>query len=527
MFADLGTLASNPYIVAIVVYLFALVGVGVWKSRSVKDSADFMVAGRRLGYGVLVGTLLATWIGNGSLFGGAGLGYRNGLAGAWSSAGAWIGIVLVYFIAQRVRRFGKVTVPDIFEARYGGPAAVLATVITVIAYLTIVSYQFRGGGRVLSIVTDGIITVEAGIIITALFAISYTVLAGMISVVYTDVVNGVVIIFGVLTTVVFMLFAVGGIGEVVAVAEAAGKWSLFGNWADERATVASAPIIAFSFFVPTMLLLMGDANMYQRIFSAKSGGVAKKAVMLWVIGVVVLETSIYFLGLLGSVAATQGLIPELFAGGTADTVANLSENIIPTLATQVVPLFVGMALVSAMMAIIVSTADSFLLVPATNLTRDIYQRYVSPRAPEGKVVLISRIMVLLLGFIAFLLVDQFPTILAAAYTAYLIYGASITPSLLAAFLWKRATASGAVASIVTGGAVTLIWTFYLSRQAYFGGWHPMLQEVTYPAVTLSILTLVGVSLATRPPTAEQLEPFYRTEDVPDAVSDPALRPRPA
>jgi solute:Na+ symporter, SSS family len=520
MVADLGTLLSNPYIVTILLYLAALVGVGVWKSRSVRDSADFMVAGRRLTWFVLVGTLLATWIGNGSLFGGAGLGYRNGLAGAWSSAGAWIGIVVVYFIAQRIRRFGKVTVPDIFAARYNSTAAALATVITVIAYLTIVSYQFRGGGRVLSIVTDGMISVEAGIIITAVFAITYTVLAGMISVVYTDVVNGIVIIFGVLSALVFMLFAVGGIGEVIAAAEAAGKWSLFANWADERATVASAPIIAFSFFVPTMLLLLGDANMYQRIFSARNAGTAKKAVAFWVLGVMLLETSIYLLGLTGSVAAEKGMITQLFAGGPADTPANLSENVIPTLATQVVPLGIGLVLVSAMMAIIVSTADSFLLVPATNLTRDIYQRHLAPQASERRIVLIGRGMVLVLGFVAYLLVDQFPTILAAAYTAYLVYGASITPGLLAAFLWKRATAPAAVASIAAGGSATLIWTFYLARQPYFGDWHPLLQEVTYPAVTLSVLALVAVSLMTRPPHDRQLEPFYRTEDEP-ASAEPA------
>jgi solute:Na+ symporter, SSS family len=513
--ADIATLLSNPYLLAIIVYLLALVGVGVYKSRSVRSSADFMVAGRRLGWPVLVGTLLATWIGNGSLFGGAGLGYRNGLAGAWSSAGAWIGIVLVYFIAQRVRRFGKVTVPDIFEARYGRIAAVLATIITIIAYLTIVSYQFRGGGRVLSIVTDGMISVEAGIIFTAVFAITYTVLAGMISVVYTDVVNGIVMICGVLAALFFMLHAVGGMGEVIAVADAAGKWSLFGNWADERATVASAPIIAFSFFVPTMLLLMGDANMYQRIFSAKNGGSAKKAVLFWVFGVMLIESSIYLLGLTGSVAATKGLIPELFAGGTADTVANLSENVIPVLALQVVPMAIGMLLVATMMAIIVSTADSFLLVPATNLTRDVYQRYIAPAAPERRVVLIGRGMVLLLGFLAYLLVDQFPTILAAAYTAYLIYGSAITPALLAAFLWKRASAAGAVASVLAGGGATLLWTFYLSRQPYFGDWHPMLQEVTYPAVTLSILALVLVSLATAPPRPDQIEPFFRQHDEPE------------
>jgi solute:Na+ symporter, SSS family len=184
-----------------------------------------------------------------------------------------------------------------------------------------------------------------------------------------------------------------------------------------------------------------------------------------------------------------------------------------------VPLVIGLLLVSAMMAIIVSTADSFLLVPATNLTRDIYQRYVAPAAPERRIVLIGRGMVLLLGFVAYMLVDQFPTILAAAYTAYLIYGASITPGLLAAFLWKRATAAGAVASIVAGGAVTLTWTFHLSRQPFFGDWHPMLQEVTYPAVTLSVLALVAVSYLTPPPRAEQLEPFYRTSDA-DETSVP-------
>lgn len=511
---DLAALFSNPYILAIVVYLLALVGVGVWKSLGVKDSADFMVAGRRLPWFVLVGTLLATWIGNGSLFGGAGLGYRNGLAGLWSSAGAWVGIILVYFIAKRVRRFGKVTVPDIFEARYNATAALLASAITIVAYLTIVSYQFRGGGRVLNIVTDGVISVEAGIVITAVFAITYTVLAGMVSVVYTDVVNGILMIFGVMAATIFLLIEVGGIGEVISAAEAAGQWSLFGNWSDERATVASGPIIAFSFLVPTMLLLMGDANMYQRIFSASDGGSAKKAVLVWVFGVILLESAISFLGLTGSVAAGQGLIPELFAGGgPADTPENLSENIIPTIATQAVPLIVGMVLVATMMAIIVSTADSFLLIPATNLTRDVYQKYLGREASERRIVFVGRMSVLLLGFIAYLLVDQFPTILAAAYTAYLVYGAGITPGILAAFLWKRATSAGAIASILCGGGATLLWTFVLSRQDFFATWHPMLQEVTYPAVTLSVVALVGVSLLTPKPTPEKWEPFWRTEDV--------------
>lgn len=513
-------LLSNPYLWTILLYLLGLLAVGVFLSRRVRDSEDFMVAGRRLPWFVLVGTLLATWIGNGSLFGGAGLGYRNGPAALWSSAGAWIGIVLVSFIAARVRRFGKVTVPEIFEARYGRVAALLATLTTIVAYLTIVSYQFRGGGRILSIITEDAISVQTGILLTAVFAVSYTMLAGLISVVYTDVVNGVLMVLGVAAALFFVVSAVGGPGAVIEAADAAGKWSLFGNWELERAAAVSGPVVAISFLVPTMLLLMGDANLYQRLFGARDGGTARRAVLIWVVGVVLLEAGISFLGLAGSVAAGQGLIPELFAGGAADQAANLSENVIPTLARQLLPVGLGMLLVATMMAIVVSTADSFLLVPATNLTRDVFQRYLRPGAPERAVVLVSRGMVLTLGFLAFLLVEQFPTILAAAYTAYVVYGASITPALLAAFLWKRATRQGAVASIALGAATTLTWTFHLSRQAYFEGWHPLLQEVTYPAVALSVGALILVSLSTPRPPAAAWEPFYREHDDPETQTAP-------
>ena len=109
------------------------------------------------------------------------------------------------FIANRIRNFGKVTVPDIFEIRYGKLAALLATITTVIAYTTIVSYQFRGGGKVLNMVSDGNLSMENGIIITAVFAILYTVVAGMFSVVYTDVVNGILMVIGTVGALFFLI----------------------------------------------------------------------------------------------------------------------------------------------------------------------------------------------------------------------------------------------------------------------------------------------------------------------------------
>jgi SSS family solute:Na+ symporter/sodium/proline symporter len=560
----LSVLWENPYLLSSLLYLLALVGVGVYKAKSVKDSEDFMVAGRTLPWYILVGTLLATWIGSGSLFSGAGLGYRNGLAGLWSSGGAWLGIILVFFIAKRIRNFGKVTIPDIFQARYGSPAAILATITTVIAYLTIVSYQFKGGGKVLSIVTEGAVSPELGIIVTAVFAITYTVLAGMFSVVYTDVVNGVLMTFGTLGALFWIVNAVGGAEEVYLAAEAAGKWSMWGNWAAERTSGISGPVLAMSFFVPTMLLLLGDANVYQRIFSARDGGSARKAVFFWVIGVFVLETAVGFLGLAGSVAAEKGVIAPIVqeaedgkieelrndrrrAGEVLDSsfdeqiaaaIALLdgphrsdfsasgegaevkeaalaiqkarksgTEGVIPAIALSL-PLLLGMLLVATMMAIIVSTADSFLLIPATNLTRDVYQR-IRPDIDDRSVLFISRMFVLVLGGVAILLVSQFETVLDAAFTAYNIYGASIAPALLAAFLWKRATLTGAVASIVLGAGVTILWTYGGLDTTSF---HPFLQEPTFPAALMSIGGLVIGSLATPAPPKEVWGPFFDEGD---------------
>ena len=143
-----------------------------------------------------------------------------------------------------------------------------------------------------------------------------------------------------------------------------------------------------------------------------------------------------------------------------------------------------------------------------SLTRDVYLRYLNPAATEKQIILISRILVLILGLIAFLLVSQFKTILNAAFTAYNIYGTSITPALLAAFLWKRATREGAIASIATGASVTIVWTFFLPRWPEFVDLSPFLQELTYPAATLSVLALVVVSLFTPAPKNEDLNQFF-------------------
>ncbi len=466
---------------AVIVYMSVLVAAGAWRSRRVRTGDDFLVAGRRLPARVLVFTLLATWIGSGSLFGGAGLGYRSGFSALWQSAGAWAGIALVCFLAPRVRRIAQYTVPDVLELRYGPAARVLGTLTTVLAYATIAAYQFRGGGRLLALVAG--VDPGTGALITAAFCILFTSLAGMLSIAYLDVANGIVMTVAVTLGVAFLIGDAGGLPVALAALEPH-QVSLFGDIGAQA---------AFALFLPTMFLLLGEANMYQKFFSARDERAARRAVIGWIAGTIVVETLIDATGIFGSLAL-GGL-------GVAE-----SEEIVIRVATGVLPPALGLLLVCGAAAIVVSTANSFLLTPATNLIRDVYQRFVNPAATDRQMVLYTRLIVVAVGVLGYVAGNFFPTILAMALWAYTMYGAGITPALLGALLWKRATRAGGVASILAGMLTTLVWEIVgLARAvdgipAYPFGW-----QTAYPALALSIATLVAVSLATPPPSAAEVE----------------------
>lgn len=459
------------YLWFILAYLFFLIIVGAYRSRLVKTQADFMVAGRRLSAKVLVGTLLATWIGSGSIIAGAGLAYKRGFPALWFDAGVWVAIVILYLVAGRVRRFAQYTVPDILEARYNQYARVLGAITTIVAYTAIASYQFRAGGMVLNLVTG--ISVDQGIIITALFVIGYTVLAGMISVAYTDVVNGIVMILGIAFALPFLIQHAGGWGSIVNALprehfQVLGDMSIFE---------------ALGYSLPTMLLLLGESNMYQRFFSAKDENTARRSVVGWIFGTILIETAIVLLAIVGS-AIFLGIEPEM---------------VVLHSARFGLPLIIGCVMLAAIVAIIVSTADSFLLVPSTNIMRDIYQRFINPKASQKKIVLYSRIVVVLLGIIAFVQVRFFTTILEMAIYAYTVYGVGITPAVMAAFFWKRATAAGAVASIGAGMITTIAWKLL---------GNPWGVPTVYPPLILSLSCLIFVSLLTPAPAKEKWKQFF-------------------
>jgi len=143
------------YLWVILAYLVVLTGFNFYRARQVKTQDDMMVAGRTLSLWVIVFTLICTWIGSGTFIAGAEYAYYAGWSSLWMPAGAWVGIAVIYFLAARIRTFGQYTVGDILEVRYGKFARLSGAIALVIAFTTIVAYQFRAGGYILNVVTDG------------------------------------------------------------------------------------------------------------------------------------------------------------------------------------------------------------------------------------------------------------------------------------------------------------------------------------------------------------------------------------
>lgn len=490
----------NLLVIVVLAYPLILIAMSVWRSRSVGSHADFALAGRSVPVALLIGTLVCTWVGSGSLFGGAGLAYREGLAELWFSFGGWVGMIVAFFLAARVRRIAQFTVPDLLEQRYNSAARVLGSIAIILAYVTIAAYQFRGGGWILSIVTDGKISPETGMYITCAAIVAFTALAGMLSIVTVDIFNGIIIVGGILFALPYMIFANGGVSEV------------FSRLPAEHLTPLGRhnAIWAIGVAMPTLLLILGESGMYQKFFSAKNERAARQAVVGMTVGIIVIETALALLAIVGRAVYPDLLEQTSMIGRAA------SETIILYIARYGLPLLGGALLLAAAIAIVLSTGNTFLLVPSTSVSRDIYERYVNPKASDRAKLNVQRAFVVIFGGLGLLLLTQFETVLSMALYAYSLVGASMTPALLAAFLWKRATAAGGVACIA-GGLGTILGIAVLSRAGLvdftlrLAGNEFDFSDSSYiviPAVIVSTALLVGVSLLTKRPAEERWKPFF-------------------
>ena len=487
---------SLLYIAVLAVIVVALLAVAVYRTSQVKTKADYLVAGRSLPAVVLVLTLLTSWIGAGSLFAGAENAYKNGFAALWQPAGGWLGLLLIYFIAPRARKFAQFTLPDLLEARYNQTARVLGTIAILIAYIAITSYQFRGGGDVLHLIFPDAITPELGTYIIAVFVILTTAMAGMSSVAYMDVAIGSLVTVICVIAAPMLFFQVGGWAGLHASLPPE-YFQFLGNYRMSpdhvRQSAGMGVIRGMEFLVPVLLLMLGNQVMYQKFFSAKSEKDARISVVGWILGTVLLETLIVAIAVFGRVLYPTG------------EVALHPREIIPYTARHGLPALMGALLLGAVFAKVISTASNYLFSPATNLIEDVYVRYIAPGASNKRVLIVSRLAVVLLGCWALYQAVYAESILQKMLYAYTVYSAALTPVVLAAFYSKRVTAWGAVAAIASGTAVTLAWDVPAVK-AFFP---PILaaRDAIFPALVAAVVAMVVVSLFTPKPAPEQLAQF--------------------
>jgi len=483
------------YLYIILGYLLVLTVFNFLRARRIKSQDDFQVAGRSLRWQVMVFTLICTWIGSGTFISGAEFAAKAGISAIWLAAGAWVGIVLIYFLAAKIHTFGQYTVGDVLEVRYGPAARLVGAIALILSFISIVSYQFVAGGFILNVITDGKISESTGTILAATFVILFTAVGGMIAIAYTDLPNGIIIVLACLLAVPFVITAAGGLGAAKA-ALAPGYFAIVNSQFG-----AHPWLKAVGYALSTMFLLLGVQSMYQKFYSAKSARDAKKSVAWWTVGTVVVESLVVVIAVF-AYSKLQGQIDL--------SIPKAGGKVVLMAAKQLVPAPVGVLLLGAACAVVISTGMNYLLSPSTTIMRDIYQRFLKKNADPKSQVALQKVLVVIIGLVAFLLATQLKSVLEMSFFAYTIYGAAITPALIAALAWKRATKAGGLASIIAGAVVCIVF-FALSKllpAAQVPDGDPWGIPLIYPALIASVGALVVVSLLTKRQTSEELEKFF-------------------
>ena len=466
------------YIIAIGAYLFLLMIYGlVIAHKKVQPADDMVTGGHRIPFIILVGSLLATWCGGGGITGNASIIYNGGpWVGAITFAAPPIGIILLYFIAGKVRKSNKVTVPEIMGARYGQSASIISAVCVMLAYVGVLATQLKAAADILVLLcsSSGVeISRGLALVICTTIIVVITVGGGLVSVAYSDAISALIMIGGFFIAIPILISVANAQGAVLppektTLTGGMSGWELLG------------------YFLPSLALMLGDQNMLQRFASAKNSTEAKKSNIGMFIGEILVIVSI-----IAVVTQAARLYPTL------DT----PSNVIFQVSVDYLPMAFGALIMCACMAFIVTTADSYLLSSATNLTNDIYVKYIRKDATDKQKMLVLRGTIVVFSVIAVALTLYFPTVLSLQMTAYTMYGAAITPAILFALFSKKVTPAAGIAGILVGGLATIVWTLMGT---------PYGIQCAIVAVPASVIAILVVSAVTpKGEAARSLDALYQ------------------
>ncbi len=422
----------------IVIYMLILLGIGYWANKQIDEMSDFLLAGRRLGVLLAAGALAATHFGGGMVMGGGEYGFIHGLSGAWYGISCGIGLLLLAFLtAGKFRKLSLYTIPDYLEHRYGGKTLrILGSLLSLVAIVGIIAAQVLSARGALAIL--GFEGNTAAVIATIIFII-YTALGGLWAATITDFIQVIIAGVGVVVAASLVLTDTGGLSGlqemIVATRESVdpGYFNLFG--------MAGRSVLWL--LLPTVMYTLIGQDFYQRLFASKDDITAKKASIVGGIFLIIISLFPAIAGM-----GAKAYFPELTDGGLA----------IPRIIQEIFPVGVGAIVLAALLAAIMSTADSLLTAGTSHIVKDFWiEVFHSDEGKDKKDMLkLSRIFTVVLGVGALIIALSVPTIISALIYSYTMYTAGVFIPVIGGVLWKRATRQGALSALIIGALVAII-----------------------------------------------------------------------
>jgi SSS family transporter len=462
-------------------YFAVVFAIGWYSLRATRDETDYWIAGGELGWFTGGATMAATHTSAGTFVGTIGVMYTAG----WSFGWVLLSIPLSYWfmvavLAPRFTRQKELTIPAFIETRYYGKGIRgLAAGIILIATIVYIQAQTVAGGLIANTVF-GIPTTWGMIGFTAILLV-YTVVGGMVAVVYTDAFQLVVMGLGAVFAVPLALRQVDGLGGLLTLVESAHP--LVFTWETMPATLLFT--MGLSFFLGGI----ATPEKLIRLYAMKDMRTIRRGVLFAIVMILGINLLVFILALSSIV-----LFPSLATGDLA----------MPMVATAVLPAMLGSIMLAAITAAMMSTVDSLLIVAGSALSVDIYQNLIHPEATTARRLWVDRIGIFLVGSapVALLLsgvgegdLVQFIVLLFTALMA-----AAFVLPVVGGVLWRRATREGAASAMVGGVAATFAWEI----------WGATSVEPVLCGFLVSAVLFFGVSLLTPPPPAGALEPYFTT-----------------
>lgn len=428
-------LGSIDYAI-IVLYMLGMLVIGFKLKGKIIDSSDFYIAGRSLNFFVIAATVCASIIGGSALIGRGGIIYEQGIVGVMLAVPYLLGMYFFSFISGRIQsigaRYNISSIPDLMEFRFGKPVRYLTSGLIGFTMMATVGSQITALATVIRI--TGGVSYEFAAWFSFLIIISYTVVSGLYGVVYTDVAQFLVLLTMVYTVLpIRVLKCLGGIQRI---AEAL---------PDTMLTFHLTPEIIGWIFT-SLIFTFAGAEMWQRSFASRSPGTAVKGMLA--------GTTIYGITILVTLILSFGsylLIPEMI------TIYGSADAAIPALAMRVLPSgFMGLTF-AGIIAVIMSTADTYLLMSVQTLVGDFIKPMKKGLTPS-KEILYSRIATVIVGIFALVISLYNRQVYRALMFAWTFYAASVGLPAMAALYWKKATSKGVAGGMLAGFLGSILWS---------------------------------------------------------------------